>query len=154
MLKISRMTIFILTPAAIVISIVPRPVNTLHNLSMGRHNSPTTSLFLTHIPCRRMVHRYSPFKSALSHHELTLPACSRLLPSNLPPQPLPRLPFSEIRPLPRTRRQPRERRCRHTPNKGRPRVPSIREKASRVQVLVLGDKGRCYRIRMHVVHRV
>ena len=65
-----------------------------------------------------------------------------LHPRNLPPQPIPRLPTTEIRPLPQPRRRPRRRRNRIRPtHETRRGVPALHPAPAGVQVLAFEHTG-------------
>jgi len=79
---------------------------------------------------------------------------SRLLPRHLPPQPLPRLHFAQIRPFPRPRHGHGGRRTRRPiilpTHKERPRVQAFCAPTAGVQILACGDKGGLAGIRVQL----
>jgi hypothetical protein len=77
---------------------------------------------------------------------------SGILAGNLPPEPLPRVPATQIRPLERSHRHRDGRRLRRRPpHETRRGVPSLHPPPPRVQVLVLGHEGYYNWLCMHLV---
>lgn len=83
----------------------PRPVDSPHSLPMGRHRRAARLFLCARLLCARLVYRYVYLTSLLVPHANDGTIHSGLRPRHLPPQPLPRLPPAQIRPLQRGPRQ-------------------------------------------------
>lgn len=145
----------LLTPSPLfpAIPILPRQKHPIHLLPMDQHRRPPRPLLRPHSRSARMVHRYvTPLNSSAAAtlckpgakiiQKRDLTSYSLLLPRNLPPEPLPRLPATENRPFPHPRRRPRGRRRRQQPaHQKRRGVPTLHPPVTGIQVLAFGHAG-------------
>ena len=123
----------------IVIPILPRQVHSLHRLPLVSHWRLPHHLFPPHSHSPGLVHRYVlpslvPLIFPTKSPSTEFFDQSLLYPRHLPPQPIPRLPATKIRPLPLTGRRHRGRRERPAYETGRG-VPTLHTPAARVQIL-------------------
>ena len=84
---------------------------------------------------------------------LTVSTRSLLHTGHLPPKPIPRLPPTQIRPLPFPRRRP-GRRSNHPAHKTGRRVPTLYPTITRIQVLALQHAGNSIRLPSDLVRDI
>lgn len=125
--------------------VLPGQVYALHRLPMDSHGHRVLALRHADSLRTRLVHWYGAIHRKHNIHfaPLTL-RHSRLRSRHLPSEPLPRLHYPQIRPLPRRRhRYGRWRTCRtiFPAHEERSGIQAIRAQTTRVQILALGDKS-------------